>query len=149
MRIQIVQSTALHARELSLTLRSKDKLEAETLGLDPRKALFNSYRRATYRKTCLINDEVAAMWGVVGTLMGVTGQPYLITGEKVSRVSALTFARIYKQEALKMKELFPVLENYVDASYKGAVRMLEIAGFTLEDPFEYNGAYLRKFRMVD
>lgn len=148
MVIEIIPSTLKHARELSKTLRPEDKQEAIHFGLDPNKAAFYSFRRALYRLTAVVDGEVAAMWGVIGTPMSNIGRPYLITGTAVNKVSPLVFTRIYKQEVQNMMKLFPVLENYVDASYYSAVRMLKLIGFTISKPFEYNGNLFNKFSIV-
>lgn len=137
MRIEIVPSLSLHVPQLAKTLREKDRIEAEGLGLNPRKAVFKTYKGACYRRTCLIDDEVAAMWGLHGELLGNTGRPYLMTGTVCERVSPLTFARIYKQEVHVMKEFFPELVNIVDASYYEAIRILKLSGFTVSKPFCY------------
>lgn len=149
--IEVVESTAEHVRELSKTLRFKDRLEAERAGLHPEKGLFYSYRWASWRHTGLVNGKVAAMWGLHGVPLGYVGKPYLITGEAVNEISPIKFARIYKQEVQTMKQLFPILENYVDVKYKEAVRMLEIAGFNIGEPELFNGSYFSKFsiRQVD
>ncbi len=148
--IEIITSTLSHARELVKTLREKDRREAEGLGLEPHKGIFQAYKKACYKKTVLVDEEVAAMFGLHGELLGTVGRPYLITGTAVEKVSPLTFARIYTKEAMIMKELFPVLENIVDANYHEAVRMLKIAGFTVSDEaFEFTpGRWFRKFSMV-
>ncbi len=146
--IEIVNSTIEHVRELSLTLREKDKQEAVAAGLVPSEALFYSFNSAIFRKTGLVNGHVAAMWGVSGNPLGILGQPYLITGEYVNDISPIRFAKIYKQEVDQMKRYFSVLENYVDASYTGAVRMLKITGFDLSEPFKTNTGYsFQKFSM--
>ena len=145
--IEIVPSIALHARELALTLREKDKAEATALGLDPVKGTFYAYRHACYRMTALIDDEVAAMWGLHGELLGSVGYPYLITGTKVEKISPLNFARVYIKEVQVMRNLFPVLENFVDASYEGAIKMLKLAGFTLTGPYQIKDNMFYKFRM--
>lgn len=98
-----------------------------------------------------MDGNVAAMWGLGGTIVGQVGQPYLITGVECEKVSPFAFARVYKQEVELMKTMFPTLENYVDSRYKGAVRMLKIAGFQLsEEPVQVKptGALFYKFRMA-
>lgn len=145
--VQIVNSVPVHTRQLTKTLRDNDKLEAIRAGLDVNKAVWDSYHPALYRKTALIDGRVAAMWGVRGTPLGITGVPYLITGTEVQKVSPLRFAKIYIQEVQHMKKLFPVLENYVDAGYTGAVRMLLLAGFTLKGPVLLNDHLFFKFTM--
>ena len=145
--ILVVDSTAAHARELSKSLREKDKLEAFRIGLDPNKAVFQAYKRAVYRKTALVDGKVAAMWGVVGTLLSMQGMPYFLTGTEADKVSPIQFTRLYIKESKEMNKLFPILQNLVDASYTGAVRLLEIAGFKLEGPITLNDSEFYKFTM--
>lgn len=143
--IEIVDSTAAHARELSTTLRPKDRAEAEALGLDPSRATFLSYRKAFYRKTALIDGRVAAMWGVYGVPLGLVGYPYLITGTAVETIHPIKFARVYLSEVETMSSLFPLLENLVDATYKESIKMLQLARFNITGPFDYNGSLFYKF----
>lgn len=130
--IEIVPSTALHARELAYSLREKDRQEALGLGLDPVKGLFKAYRGACYRKTVLVHDEPAAMFGLHGNLLGTIGRPFLITGELVYQIPPIRFVKIYREEAQRMAEMFPRLENLVDSDYHEAVRLLEMSGFTVQ-----------------
>lgn len=146
--VEILDSVESHCEELIKTLRLDDKLEAIRIGLDPDTAILYSWSRGLYRKTGLINGKVAAMWGVIGTPMSITGIPYLITGTEVTKISPICFAKIYTKEVKQMKKLFPILESYVDANYHGAVRLLKITGFTLSKPIEINGFLFRKFSSV-
>lgn len=149
--VEIRDSTMDDVFELGRSMRQEDKNEAIAQGIDdPTEGLYYSYTHSIYRKTALIDGKVAAMWGVAGDLFGYTGRPYFITGEEVYKISPLQFSRIYRQEAQAMRQFFPVLENYVDASYKGAVRMLEIAGFDLSGPHFLgpNESLFYKFSMV-
>lgn len=148
MHLEIIPSTVCHVRELSKTIRPRDRQEAEALGFKANKMLFYSYRQALVRNTLLIDGKVAAMWGIVGQALGNIGQPYFVTGTEVEKLSPVRFARLYIKELQRMKHLFPVLENYVDGAYKGAVRMLEIAGFTLSDKILLNGHPFHRFTMV-
>jgi len=107
-------------------------------------------KHSVYRKTATIEGLIAAMWGIGGDLFGLIGRPYLITSNEVYKISPLQFSKIYRKEVESMKNFFPQLENYVDASYEGAVRMLKIAGFELEGPIDF-GPHKRpfyKFSMV-
>lgn len=149
MDIQIVNSTLNHVKELSESIRQKDQEEAIALGLKPHRALFFSYKHAVLRRSCLVDGKVAAMWGVCGTPLGMRGQPYLITGEVSNTVSPIRFAKIYLKEVENMKSLFPVLENYVHSSYEGAVGMLRLAGFKLDEPIDIKGSKFQRFSMVN
>lgn len=128
-------------------MRENDKKEARALGLIPHHALFYAYKHACFRRTALVDGKVAAMWGVVGTPLGLVGQPYLITGTECDKVSPLAFARIYINELGAMARIFPILENYVDNDYHEAIGMLEIAGFDVSKPVLYNNHLFRKFTL--
>ncbi len=58
--ISIVPSTREHVTELCLTLRDKEKEEALGLGLDPVEGAYYANDNAVYRRTILLDDEVAA-----------------------------------------------------------------------------------------
>lgn len=145
--IEVTNAEFSHAYDLSLNLREKDIREILAFGMQPRKTVFNCFRKSCYRKTALINGTVSAMWGVFGTPLSDFGQPWLLTTPLVESISPLRFAKIYKKEVQVMSGMFPVLENYVDASYDEAVHMLRIAGFTLSDPDEISGNLFYKYTM--
>ena len=123
--------------ELVNNLRDEDQREADLMGLDPAESLLQATQYAVYKKSIFLDGEMRAMGGVAGNLFGSIGALYLLTSRKALELSPIKFFRIYKREVQIMSELFPTLTNYVDASYTGAVRMLSLAGFDLEGPFEY------------
>lgn len=121
-------------KELSNSLRPKDIAELIKMGIDPYVGLRLSYKHALFRKTIFVNDKIAGMWGVVGSVLSEIGHPYFLTGTAINDLSPITFARIYKQEVEQMKIFFPRLENVVDSDYTESVRLLKISGFTLDPP---------------
>lgn len=137
----------MDAKVISANLREKDQQEAINLGLNPVKGVFFSYRNGFLRRTVLLNDKPVAIFGVSGSPLGMVGYPYLITSKDVLNISPIKFSRIYKQQVEVMKNLYPYLENYVDASYEGACRMLSIAGFELTGPVSVNGSDFYRFHM--
>lgn len=147
--ISIITTVPGHIVELKANLRQEDAEEILRLGVTVPKALWYSYKHSLIRKTALIDGVVAACWGLGGIFLGKVGQPWLMTTPEIKRVSSLKFARIYQQEVIEMLKLFPKLENYVDAEYAGAVRLLEIIGFTVQSPESFGtGGMYRKFEMV-
>lgn len=143
--VSIIDSTAAHTRELSKTLRVADRLEVSRLGEDPDKIVFKAYRISLYRKTVLIDGNVAAMWGVYGMPLGQQGFVWFLTGSGIEKISPHRFVSIYRKEVQIMKRLFPVLENFVDASYTEAVRLLQLSGFHLEEPTIINNFPFHRF----
>lgn len=149
MKIEIVETTAEHVRKLAGNLREGDIHEIEIYGFPTNKALWRSFKGSILRRTALVDDKVAAIWGVGGVPLSETGQPFLMTSVEVEKVSPLKFVRIYQEEVLRMLQLFPRLVNYVDAAYTKAVRLLDIIGFEIGDPepLGLKGALFRKFEM--
>jgi len=147
--IEIVPATVHHARLLLRGLRDADKAEIMAAGFRPGTAVMSSWRRSVMCNAALVDGEVAALWGVVGVLLGRVGAPWLLTTSACERVSPIRFARIYRGETLAMSRLFPILENFVDVRYHSAVRMLLLAGFRLDEPKPYglHGALFRRFEM--
>lgn len=149
--IEILPATPQHVLELRKTLREEDASEICKFGLPIRKALYRSFRNAIFSRTALVDGHVAAIWGLGGVVLGETGHPWLLTGTQSEAVSPLTFARIYKREVEEMLTHFPVLTNWVDNGYTKSVRLLQLIGFTLDDPMPIRGlksnALFRKFHM--
>lgn len=145
--VNIVPSTGSHIAALKLNLRPKDSVEVIGFGVSIQHALWYSYRHSLTRKTALIDRIVSACWGVHGTFLGSVGYPWLLTSPEVERISPLKFVRIYQEEVLQMLKLFKRLENYVHEDYSSAIRLLEIIGFTVEDPQKMGNAMYRKFWM--
>lgn len=146
--VTIVTTAPSHIRKLKENLRPEDANEILRLGTTISKVLWYSYKNSVLSKTALIDGVVAACWGVGGIFLGKVGQPWLMTTPEIKRVSPLKFARVYQQEVIEMLRLFPKLENYVDAEYTAAVRLLEIIGFTINDPESIADAMYRKFWMA-
>lgn len=145
--IELVKATAEHVRELKETIRAQDRHEIESFGFSCARGLWRSFKRGLFSKTALVDGKVGAMWGCGGTLLGSTGQPWLLTSNEVYKVSPVRFARIYRYEVGEMLEEFPKLENYVSASYHESVRLLKICGFTVGEPEKFGNGIFRKFTL--
>jgi hypothetical protein len=131
--IEVVPTELKHIRHLFTELRDKDRKEIEALGLKVNPAISKTYKNAVIKKTALVNNEVAAIWGVCGTPLGNLGRPFLLTTPLCETIPTRSFIDLYLQEVALMNSIFPVLENYVDASYIEAVRLLRMAGFNFKD----------------
>lgn len=142
----IVPATIAHVHQLARVMREADAGEARGLGHDPRRLLRASFRSSLYSRTGFVGSSIAAMWGVSGDILSDTGMPWLVTAPIVETVP-LTFLRLAKSELENMLYLKPRLENYVIADYRGAVRLLEVLGFRLDDaaPYGARGVMFRRF----
>lgn len=145
--IDIVDSLPWHVSALKSNLREEDANEVLRFGASIQHTLWRGYRDSVYRKTALIDGKPAAMFGCVGVLLGGKAQIWLLTTPDIYKISPLRFTRTYQEEVKKMLGMFPRLENYVDAKYAAAIRLLEIVGFSIgeSEPLGYNDAMFRKF----
>lgn len=145
--VVILDTLPEHVRELKDTIREADKKEIEGFGYSYKKGLWRSFKTGLTAKTALIDGKVAAIWGVGGTFLGDTGIPWLLTSDEVYKISPLKFTRLYQKEVYKMLHLFPRLENYCAAEYTEALRLLEICGFTLDQPVKIEKGMYVKFTL--
>lgn len=146
--MQIVRATEAHVIELRRNLREGDKREIWNYGLCVRTALWRSFNETLEPKAAIVEGQVAGIWGVCGTVLGYTGQPWLLTA-KIAEKYPIQFALLYRQEVRKMLEIYDVLENVVDFSYKEAIKLLNLCGFTVHDPLPLgpNGELFSRFEM--
>lgn len=128
MTIEIRNTYPYDLREMAEAMTADSKDVANNLGFTPLKALWNSYRNSLYCKTGLIDGKIAAIWGLSGTMLSETAQPWLILSPEVKR-SPLRVAFIYRKELNNMLKLFPVLEEWCPADNEPSIRMLELMGF--------------------
>lgn len=119
---------------LAATLRDGDRNEILSVGKDPRAALRASFKYSLDPpKVAVVDGTLAAMWGMGGDLLSDTGHPWLLTAPPVERIP-VTFLRIARVEVAAMAAKRRRLMNYVFADYRGAVRLVEALGFTVDAP---------------
>ncbi len=130
-------------------MNAEDEAEMKALGMNPHRALWRSWKMSAVRKALIVDGEVAAIWGVVGGILGASGAVWLLTGPKVRQMSPIAVARIYKNEVREMLETYQVIENLVDCRYIGAIRLLKIAGFSFDDPVpigRFQSSFIRFYK---
>lgn len=133
---------------LARNLRSGDRAEVLALGLCPRTALRACYRGAVIRWTCVVNDEVGAMFGMGGSMtLTNVGMPWLLTGRAIEGLTPRMFFRIARWSIDEMLRHRSKLEGYVAADYVKACRLVETLGFSLDEPQMINGVPFKRFRL--
>lgn len=146
-KLDVVPSEEWHIHELVKNLRPGELHEALIFYKSPEEALLRGFKSCHFKHTALVDGEVAAMWGLQGSLLGNVGHPFLLTGKNALKISSLAFVRLYRNQLQEMKKFFPILVNYVDAEYKEAVKLLRLSGFTLQ-PEKIMNKDVYKFTMV-
>jgi len=118
---------------LARNLRDGDRLEVTSLGTTPAEALRKSFKHAIFRRTALIEGQIAAVWGLGGSMLGDTGYPWLLTAPIIETLP-LSFVREARGQVWDMMSRKRRLEGLVAADYRCACRFLQVLGFTLDEP---------------
>lgn len=126
--IKIIPTTVEHIRMLVANLRDDDLREIDKWGVTPFKGIWRAYRDSKECHSCFIGDEIMAIGGLRGSVLGFVGNPWLMTSNLVDEYP-LVFASLYRKELKKMLESFHVLETWCDATYAKSLKMMRIIGF--------------------
>lgn len=122
-----------HIYRLADTLRPGDRREVLALCSNVRRAIRDVFRGSFYRRTALVDGEVAAVWGMGGPLLSDTAQVWMLTTPAVERVP-VSYAKLARRGVLEMLAIKPRLEGLVAVDYPEAVGFLRLIGFTIHDP---------------
>lgn len=133
----IIPTTFAHLVDLSHTLRDADLAEIDAGGNKPLQSLKFGFRRSIFCRTALVDGKPAAIWGLMGPLIGRTGTPWLLTGIEADKIGAVRFARIYAGQVLEMLRYFSHLEAFCHARYANSLRLLRMCGFTVDEPIAH------------
>lgn len=147
MMVEIVPCSHEHLSELANNLRTADRAEIESFGITVAEAVCSSYNACRKNKTILADGKVAACFGAAAAGDGLAF-PWLLTTAELEKINPSKFYRMYKKEVNEMLETYSRLENYVDARYTKAVRLLEILGFSIGEPQPYGQGIFRKFSIL-
>jgi hypothetical protein len=140
---RIIPSEFSHIGRLCGSLRYDDLAEISCFGLRPFTAVSRSYKLSYYRRSAVVDGELAAMWGLSGVMFG-TGQYWLLTGKAIERIP-VAFVKESLREIEVMLQMCSRIEGVVTTAYSKAVRLLEVLGFSLSPPFEVRGISVQRY----
>lgn len=130
--------TVEHAAALAPTLRPEDLAEVQACGFeDARHALVEAVEGSTVCWACLVDGEVAAMFGVGDGPGGE--QLWFLTGQLFVTRARLFVSRA-KEVMRRLLERHADMQNHIDARYLAAVRWAKWLGFEVGDPVPYGPA---------
>lgn len=147
----VVAATAAHADYLASHMREADAAEVWASGHHtPAEALHLSMKVSREPMTGTVDGQPVCMFGLVAvTALSDFGVPWLLGSEELPR-HARVFLRANKLLVGHWRSQYAILENYVDARNKVAIRWLSWLGFTVfpaqpfgpeQLPFHKFGAY--------
>lgn len=135
MRLVIDRASRSDAESLGAHLRAADIEEIRAAsGLAPCEALRRSYDFSTH-VWAVRGQRIAppiALWGVAPlSLIDGKGCPWLLASDSFEPLG-LDIARLSRPLLAEMRNLYPQLENRVDARHTRAVRWLSWLGFAID-----------------
>lgn len=132
MKIKIRKAKLSDAAKLAIRLREADLRELDATGVEPLKALESSFKLSTHCWTCLVDGNIACMWGCgPRNLVFGEGTVWLLGGPEVER-HIFKFLRESKKWKARMLKPYSTLTNWIDARNVVALRWVEWLGAELK-----------------
>ena len=139
-KYEVVEATMQHVLQLSQNMRKADIEEVwASAHYTPLEALTSSMLCTEHTFAGLADGQVLCLFGIgQATLMSDRGFPWFLSANLADKHAyALAKGSKIVFENMTKGNQFRVLENYVDARYKTAVRWLEWLGFTIHPPISF------------
>lgn len=148
MNISIIPATIEHIRMIVPILREDDLCEIAKWKTTPFKGIWRVYKDSKVCYSCFIGDEIMAIGGINGSILGFIGNPWFMTSTLVDKYP-LVFASLYRTELKKMLKQYSTLETWCDSSYIKSLKLMRILGFKEREfiPCGKGGALLVRLEM--
>jgi len=130
-RVTIRNSVQSDVFALSRQIGSDDTSMRTVHGMKVRRVLRDAFKQSPYCRTALVGDEVAAMWGVAGSLAAMDGHAWVTLGPIAKRHSIWELVRYLRQEMARMGAERPKLFTVIADGDATAERFASIAGFKI------------------
>jgi hypothetical protein len=134
-KYEIIPAKREHAQILAGDMRDADVAELwDGLRLRPLDAVEHSLKVSRDPKTGLADGRVVVMFGVAQlSQLSRTGYPWLLSAKDINK-HAKQFLRQTQHFLGEMRQEFSLLENYVDARNRQAIRWMRWMGFEIHPP---------------
>ena len=122
---------------LAERMRATDRTAAEERGIAPRRLLWWNFRFSLFRHSAFVDGEIGAMWGVRGSALGGSGEPWLVGTALMDRYP-VTSVKMALDEIASMRAIWPRLGGLVVLSDARACRFAAFLGAAIAET-EYRG----------
>lgn len=135
---RIVPALPVHVGIIAGQLTPEERERFKGYGRDARRVIRGFFRQSSYRRTALIDERPAAIWGITGTLVAPTGILWLrlAAGARKSPRLVVEEGRL---ELGRMLEVRREIVAYVHEDDSVAQRFAEFFGFELSGPMRVDG----------
>ena len=131
-KYEVLPTTTEHILELSRTIRDADRDEVWAIShLSPLVVLEASVARALMSYTGLADGKVLAIFGLgTVTMLSNITIPWMLTSNEIFS-HTFVFLRYSKMWIEEIRKQYPLLVNYIDGRYIGAIKWARWLGFTI------------------
>ncbi len=143
---EIRPATLADIRVLARTLRPMDRAEIEGTGLCVRHTLQWLWRESLWKRCATVDGEVAAVWGVQGSVLDMDVSPWAFTAPAIEHAK-LAFYRETRREIAEILTIHRRMSCLVLDEYEGAIRFFGAMGFRFGEPETVGGAKYRRMTM--
>lgn len=129
-KVEVIEGKIQHCGMMSRMLRAEHLEAIEELGVSTHHSLRETFESSAYRKSLMIDGELAAMGGVAGSLCSSRGQIWFALTER-ARCYPLTVARVAKQQITEVMRTKRELDTVIIPNDKTSLRFVTFLGFEL------------------
>lgn len=126
--VVITEAKMRHAGPMIRRLRREHALAFAAIGLNSHQELRNTMAASSYRRAGFLNGELAALWGVTGSLLSATGFVWLCLSNEAARHPMLIL-RGAKRQLDEIMETKTELATTVLRDDEAALRFCVYLGF--------------------
>ena len=145
--VRILPCTLKHLRELAANLRPGDCAELMAPGQPLRHILHDIWIKTDAPRCGLVDNKVAACWGLTNSLLSSEGEPWLFTTAAVEKVP-IRFLKQARHELKMMLKYHHSLVSTVASDYTQAIRFLKLLGFSIDAKEYLLGPKQKAFRLI-
>jgi len=135
---RIIPALPVHVGIIAGQLTSEERERFKGYGRDARRVIRDFFRRSSYRRTALLDDRPAALWGITGTLIEPSGILWLRLSSTARKRVRLVIKE-GREELWRILQIRREIVCYLHEEDIVAQRFAEFFGFELAAPAQVEG----------
>jgi hypothetical protein len=135
---RIVPALPVHVGIIAGQLTDDERARFKGMGRDARRVIRGFFRQSSYRRTALLDERPAAIWGITGTLASSSGILWLRLSA-VARKRPRLVVEECRAELARMLDVRREVVAYIHEDDAVAQRFAEFFGFQLSAPMWLDG----------
>lgn len=133
MKVECVPGRLRHAAMILPRLRSEERMEMVAFGIEGRRDIPRLVRSSLYCRALFIEGEIAALGGLVGSMLTIEPQAWLLTTATVE-LHPFAFLRAMLRELDRAFEGFGAISAWAPAGAARILRFWQLAGAHIGEP---------------